>query len=450
MLLLLCFVTFTQSNWKNLFLYYSTTHTININLLNGLLLIHPIILYIVYILYISVVFFKLSFKFKKIYKNPHLYNTNISLLMFTSNVSLVLGCWWAEQELSWGGWWNWDFVELIALNFFLMFLVYFHTPNKTNVFVKTNILVLYLIILVAIIIVRFNIINSIHNFINVGSQNQYLLLFIYVFVVSILRMILILNLKILIKRYNKSCYLINNNFFLYIIIYVFFLLFLCDFSPKSFFFLNLNTTINIKIIYKNIILLYFLWYFFKKNHQNLFWLIYVIIYYTLLYYTHILFIFFAIKAFFINMFFKNNNVANSKIEVWKIHTTILILFVVSTQQIYLYNYILDIYVSTKIGVFKLNVGYVSIYNYIYVITFNNNNSTELLENVFKVGNFLSLSNWKQIFEKNLYIFLNNFIGLYNYNLQFLIQLSGILIYLLVILPISFFKKYGKNFFFLFF
>jgi hypothetical protein len=191
-----------------------------------------------------------------------------------------------------------------------------------------------------------------------------------------------------------------------------------------------------------------LWYFFKKNHQNLFWSPYILTYYVVLYYINILFFSILILGLFVNVLFKNN-VVKSKITVFKIHTIILILFFSSTQQIYIYNCILDTCFSTKIEIFKLSGGYISLYNCIYTVLFNNSNNIELLDNVFKVDNFLSPNNWKQIFEKNLYNFKNNFTGLYSYNLQLLTQLSGMLIYLLLIIPICFFKKFNKKILFIY-
>lgn len=434
--LLLSFVTFTTSNWKNVILHISIPNTVNINLLNGLLLIHPAILYMFYINYISLGFCNTKLKFKKPYKNTNLNKVYVFLLL-SSNTSLVLGCWWAEQELGWGGWWNWDFVELIALNFFLISLMYFHKSNKVNDFFLTNNLVFYSILFVSIIVVRFNIINSIHNFINVGSQNQYLLIYIYILIIFILKVIL--NLKNLEKPY-KLTFLINSSFFLYLTVYTFYILFLYNFFLKNFSFLNLNTIFNVKFLYSNIIIIFLLWYFFKKNNQKVFLLLFVVIYYIVGYYTNALFINMILLLVYVYLFYVSGLI-KFKIDVWKIHATVLTLFYVSTQQIYIYNFIPDIYIFTKIVVWKLNTDIISIYDYTHTIIWNND--LKLLENVFKVGNFLSSANWKPIFEKNLFFFKNNFIELFGYNLQFLIQLSGIVLYFLIIIPIIFFIKFNK-------
>jgi cytochrome c biogenesis factor len=76
---------------------------LNKNLTNGLLLIHPVILYFSYayiifiIIYIGYNYFLFInynniITFKKIY---------IFKVIFYLNFSIFLGSWWAEQELNW-------------------------------------------------------------------------------------------------------------------------------------------------------------------------------------------------------------------------------------------------------------------------------------------------------------------------------------------------------------
>ena len=45
-------------------------------------------------------------------------------------ITLGLGGWWALQEGSWGGWWNWDPSEVFGLLIFLFYLIYTH--NRLN------------------------------------------------------------------------------------------------------------------------------------------------------------------------------------------------------------------------------------------------------------------------------------------------------------------------------
>ena len=48
-------------------------------------------------------------------------------------ITLGLGGWWALQEGSWGGWWNWDPSEVFGLLIFLFYLIYTHNRlSKQN------------------------------------------------------------------------------------------------------------------------------------------------------------------------------------------------------------------------------------------------------------------------------------------------------------------------------
>ena len=76
--------------------------TINTNLLNGVMLIHPIILYTIYSIFIYISTHILIYNQYK-----YNYNKNVRLVMvlfYLLTISIILGCYWAEQELLWGGW----------------------------------------------------------------------------------------------------------------------------------------------------------------------------------------------------------------------------------------------------------------------------------------------------------------------------------------------------------
>ena len=50
-------------------------------------------------------------------------------------IALYLGSWWALQEGSWGGWWNWDASEFLGLLILYMILSLFHMKkNLTSIF----------------------------------------------------------------------------------------------------------------------------------------------------------------------------------------------------------------------------------------------------------------------------------------------------------------------------
>lgn len=143
---------------------------INSALLNGVLNIHPWLVFTLYSLllcFFIVWIYKLntSQSSKNIF---FLFKSKQSGLWTLAFIFIILGSYWSFQELSWGGWWNWDVVELTSLNFFLFVgfiahLGFLTTPKSQKIFL-THLLVL--IFLTTFILVRYNIISSIHAFVN--------------------------------------------------------------------------------------------------------------------------------------------------------------------------------------------------------------------------------------------------------------------------------------------
>jgi cytochrome c biogenesis factor len=154
---------------------------INMALINGLLLIHPILVFFTYI-YCAYLYHLYLIKKKLIilFINNLFYHINIIAII--SWFSLILGSLWAQQELNWGGWWNWDFVEIILLIFFLHILFIYHLNflknyNLINLFLKKFLWFIFLFIY----LIRINITNSIHNFAYINFSSNYYLLLIYLF-----------------------------------------------------------------------------------------------------------------------------------------------------------------------------------------------------------------------------------------------------------------------------
>ena len=110
---------------ENLIEFNDTDKLVEINgsLLNGLLSIHPWLLFISYaflvyfLLVSSSSLFNLYFSDTVFFKS---YNNFLFIIVF----AIVLGSLWAQQELNWGGWWGWDPVEVSAL-FILIMAIYF-------------------------------------------------------------------------------------------------------------------------------------------------------------------------------------------------------------------------------------------------------------------------------------------------------------------------------------
>jgi len=85
------------------------TYNININLINGLFLIHPILIYLYYAKYVSLLFiimyFLTNYNYFNVTKNKLLFDVNLNLIKFEELLIIILmaiflGAWWAYQELS--------------------------------------------------------------------------------------------------------------------------------------------------------------------------------------------------------------------------------------------------------------------------------------------------------------------------------------------------------------
>jgi cytochrome c biogenesis factor len=75
-------------------------------------------------------------------------NVLTPIVIFT----LFLGSWWALQEGSWGGWWNWDPSEVFGLSVMLYYLYVLHKVQKPN---NYPVLTFYLKILTQLIFITY-------------------------------------------------------------------------------------------------------------------------------------------------------------------------------------------------------------------------------------------------------------------------------------------------------
>jgi hypothetical protein len=173
---------------------------------------------------------------------------NINLLWLSLFISLYLGSWWAIQEGSWGGWWNWDASEvfgLIILTFYI-YVLHFYSPylKISSISIISWIMCLLVIILYCILQMSYTLVS--HNFglnmLDYGyvnfTLNTYLFMFSLVYIDT-----QILSLNCLIKEYLysriNSLILVNlnlklktkTNFFKYILLFVVLYLYLISFNP---------------------------------------------------------------------------------------------------------------------------------------------------------------------------------------------------------------------------
>ena len=120
---------FVLFNWQLLTINTSLLQ-FNTLLMNNINKIHPFIFYSgtfltfnVFILFFSL---KPTTSFSSVLQFRQLYLWS-PFSLIVSLVALFLGSWWAVQEGTWGGWWNWDPSETFGLLFTLCILVNLHT-----------------------------------------------------------------------------------------------------------------------------------------------------------------------------------------------------------------------------------------------------------------------------------------------------------------------------------
>jgi cytochrome c biogenesis factor len=142
----------------------------NTLLVNNLNKIHPFIFYMGTFLVFNASFLSTSLQLKKTIFSPitklNSLRTSLLLILIVSLTSLFLGSWWAVQEGTWGGWWNWDPSETFGLLFLMFTLLNFHTKFNLNLFYKIGIrnkaLVYVLILTYFFIQLNFDLVS--HNF----------------------------------------------------------------------------------------------------------------------------------------------------------------------------------------------------------------------------------------------------------------------------------------------
>ena len=200
--------------------FYSSIWNLNTTLTNGLCLIHPLLVYLLYIYILVYIFRKYDIYYYWFVWNFKFYLLSINVL------ALILGSWWAYQELNWGGWWNWDFVELILFIFFIKNIILTHSFNffKTFYFYSFNVSYFFYLILF-FVFVRWDILNSVHSFNLLSSFENYINYIFFIFLLFLIYYLLVLTTtyKKLNSKYifNKNIFILTNvNLFLNLFIYI--------------------------------------------------------------------------------------------------------------------------------------------------------------------------------------------------------------------------------------
>ena len=180
------FIIFLETiNFKNEINFFkgdAIFDNINFSLTNGLLILHPVFLYYICSSIITL-FFNNVFFFKKllIFNFFRKFNIKILFILFTSLlISIALGSFWAEQELNWGGWWSWDLIEMVSVSYLVLVMTYFHIPLKLK-FYNLLFLNFFINFFIFTTIVKFNFINSVHNFTSFNLYFQFFFEFFCLF-----------------------------------------------------------------------------------------------------------------------------------------------------------------------------------------------------------------------------------------------------------------------------
>lgn len=127
--------------------------SVNLLLTNNLNKYHPLIFYtsvilLLNLLYQNYIIWFTPLLFTKTYISNYTYSSMNSVTV-VNLLALFLGSWWALQEGTWGGWWNWDPSEVLGLLFTFTGLLYIHSQT-TYLTTQLN---LYRLMYVVILIV---------------------------------------------------------------------------------------------------------------------------------------------------------------------------------------------------------------------------------------------------------------------------------------------------------
>jgi hypothetical protein len=176
-LLLMCFYFFYTVETLDFLIFNWQTLTINTSLLqfntllvNNLNKIHPFIFYSGTFLVFSIL---LIWTLRKLNLGQFALTSQLNQInllqvpiLIVSLIALFLGSWWAVQEGTWGGWWNWDPSETFGLLFLLFALFNIHTLFKFDLVYKIHqrikILTFFLILTYFFIQLNFDLVS--HNF----------------------------------------------------------------------------------------------------------------------------------------------------------------------------------------------------------------------------------------------------------------------------------------------
>ena len=261
---------------------------INLFLLNSLNKWHPIFFYISTVFFFIVLYinYKLLLHsgyslFSFLFYNFKSASLNVLVLLI---FAIFCGSWWALQEASWGGWWNWDPSEFLGLILIIIYVIFIHFKLKVIYLFKYFFLTHYLFLtfINIFIFIQLNFSLVIHNFglkfFFFFDNNLILLEWFYIFNLYYLILICFYSLvSMFIYFFIKPLCLtsIANYKYFFLILMVIYLILLTAQSFNNlliFFFWNFFSILLTKIVlvwfFYSLIFFYFLWfiYVYKFNY----------------------------------------------------------------------------------------------------------------------------------------------------------------------------------------
>ena len=173
--LLLLWWVFDYYTLNNYCFFFKNTQYFFNNLLNNPLnKYHPILFFSSYIFIYNSSTYSNFFTNYRVFHINHHQNlltylqtcTKTGFYWILITFSLYLGSWWALQEGSWGGWWNWDASEVFGLLILTLLLTLFHLKNKSNFLILSAVVSYFfsLIILITYSLLQLSYTLVSHNF----------------------------------------------------------------------------------------------------------------------------------------------------------------------------------------------------------------------------------------------------------------------------------------------
>lgn len=248
---------------QNLFISTYSSSGLNTLLTNVLNRYHPLVFYLSTFLLLTWFFFTFASPPQHFYfwfESSCFSSTCVQwITLFVNLTALWMGSWWALQEGTWGGWWNWDSSEVFGLFVTLVILSTTHSKTLTRnlEYTRAKTIILAAIFVASYVFIQLNFELVSHNF---GSKFFFFfnnnLFFIQLLVLLTLALIHTYTSILLSKRDNDLlCYSLKRH--------------LSSFKSKSILRLLPSFVLSLWVLisYKPL-LNYFLWNFFDLNFFN--------------------------------------------------------------------------------------------------------------------------------------------------------------------------------------